>query len=104
MSLQRLQRETTSTEFLELCVFYDEHYSKMFDPLHHYLAQIAWAIFKTQTEKSWAGKIKDFILDFVSEGTEQAPKISKEEAAQYARAKWIRPFAAIAEKMTKGKK
>lgn len=101
--MQRLQRETTSSEFLELCAFYDEHYPKMFDPLYHYLAQVAWAIFKSQYDKSWSGKIKDFLLDFVTEGKEQEPKITKEQAAQYARAKWILPFTAIADKI-KGKK
>lgn len=101
MSLQRLQRETTSTEFLELCAFYDEHYPKMFDPVHSYLAQIAWAVFKSQSDKSWSGKIKDFLLEFTTD--DDAPKISKEEANQYAHAKWVRPFAAIANAM-KGKK
>lgn len=96
--MQRLQRETTSTEFLELVVFYDEHWPQMFDPLHHYLAQIAWAVFKSQSDKSWTGKIGDFLLKFVTEGQAQKSPMTKEEATAAAGITWMQRLGMIGRK------
>lgn len=94
MSLQRVKRETTSSEFV-LWMVYLRELPNRFNALYHYLAQIAFEIRQSAffaKRKRW--RLTDFLLKFVWGESEKRPETQTEfeaREAQVARSKsfWL---------------
>jgi hypothetical protein len=79
MPLQRLQQETSSTEFLEWCEYMQEDL-KVVQRQEFYLARIAALIYAAATHK--ATPLKDFIFDFAPGPQPSEENIDDEEKRQ----------------------
>ena len=64
MSLQRVQNETTSTEFIEWMGYLENVEPNIRRTEHYYLAQIAAEVRKMFSKKGAKVSIKDFLLKF----------------------------------------
>lgn len=85
MSLQRCQRETTSTEFAEWIEYLELKEKSRID--YWYWAQIACEIRRSWSSKPKMVKIKTFLLNFATK--KRTTKLSKEEYTKRMKAKWF---------------
>lgn len=79
MPLQRLQQETTSTEFNEWCVYLQEDL-KVVQRQEYYLARIAAMIYSAVTKKP--APLKDFVFDFTPKAAPTEDDLMEEEKRQ----------------------
>jgi hypothetical protein len=85
MGKQECMQKHTSSEFVDWCVFLDEHAPYfMWEP--KLLAQIAWAIHICMSD--WKGGIEAFLPKPIEDPANKKP-MTKEEAIAQAKAKWF---------------
>lgn len=88
--LQRVQKETTSTEFIEWCTFLDMEDWERTKREDFYMAQIAMEIARTRSSRPGQLRIEDFLLKFVTAGDNGKPMTAQqlEERTQLSKARW----------------
>lgn len=92
MPLQAFQQQTTSTEFVEWCVFYDEFWSDI-NETFEYLARIAFYLVAVNSKEGWKGKVNDFMIRRRVE-----PELSPEQRKQQSlknKAIWLNSVEAV---------
>jgi len=103
--LQRLQSETTSTEFLDWVWFMNEKRKEentVASKTDWYLAQIAFEVFNAFRKKR-TRKVSDFLLKFTiqdSKKKKKTPPVTREEAAKRSKAFWFGSLG-VSDKKTK---
>ena len=83
MSVQRVQYEITSSEFLDWVVYLDDEPNRM-KTEYYYLAQLATIMNNAFSKKP--SKIENFILKFIDKKKEK--KMTKEEATIISKSRW----------------
>lgn len=79
MPLQKVQRQTTSREFVEWIVYLKRQFHKR-EPIHYYLAQIALEVRRsipTKRRRTW--KLKQFLLSFKTKEPQKNRPLTEEE-------------------------
>ena len=91
MSLQRVQEETTSSEFVDwkmYLVLREEQKFFVYEKEDYYLAQIAAEMRRTFAKHPRRIKLKDFILQFKRKKEKKKKKMSVKERTKEMKAWW----------------
>lgn len=103
MSKQRCQQETTSTQFLDWIVYLEKDVNA-FHREDYFFANIAREIAQIREllsakKPKWL-KLDEFLLKFTSKKKEITKSLTREEAAERSKRKWL-PWAGIGTKIIK---